>query len=62
MAHSPPVPPDQQTDKGSGAAVHPDIASDAGEAARAADPNQREQGEAGNRNQNFTPHLRTQDR
>ena len=29
---------------------------------RAADPNQREQGEAGNRNQNFTPHLRTQDR
>ena len=62
MAHAPPVPSDQQTDHGAGADSAPDIASETGAAPRAADPNQKEQGEAGNRNQNFTPHLRTQDR
>ena len=61
MAHAPPVPPDQQTDKGEGVDA-PDVASDAKAAGRAVDPNQKTQGEAGNRNQNFTPHLRTQDR
>ena len=62
MAHAPPVPPNQQPDHGAKPEAAPDIASEAGDAGRASDPNQKTQGEAGNRNQNFTPHLRTQDR
>ena len=62
MAHAPPVPPDQNSDKGAGAGPTPDIASEAAAAERVVDPNQKTQGEAGNRSQNFTPHLRTQDR
>ncbi|MBE7217266.1 MAG: hypothetical protein INR64_02235 [Caulobacteraceae bacterium] len=64
MAHAPPVPPDQQSDKVEGAHSPPDTKPEVARdpAGGTADRNLKEQGEAGNRNQNFTPHLRTQDR
>ncbi len=64
MAHAPPIPPDQQSDKVEGetqpSIAKPDVARDP--AGGTADVNLKEEGEAGDRTQNFTPHLRTQDR
>ena len=64
MAHPPPVPPDQQSDKVEGASSPPSTTPEVSRdpAGGTADVNLKEQGEAGNRTQNFTPHLRTQDR
>ena len=64
MTHPPPVPPDQQSDKIVGEHSPPDVSAETVQdpAGGTADQNLKEQGEAGNRNQNFTPHLRTQDR
>lgn len=65
MSHPPPpVPPDQQSDIVEGAHSAPDrkpeVARDP--AGGSADQNLKEQGDAGNRSQNLTPRLRTQDR
>lgn len=64
MSHAPPVPPDQQSDKVEGAHAPADAKSDVKHdpAGGTAEQNLKEQGDAGNRTQNFTPHLRTQDR